>query len=63
MLGAKNITNRIENKIKEFDSELEAVCIGITDTQGVLGEVVKAFVVKGRFYCDFEQIDDFLKKN
>ncbi|MDC1462620.1 acyl--CoA ligase, partial [Polaribacter sp.] len=63
-VGGKKVSPlEIENKIKELDSELESVCIGINDPQGVLGEVVKAFVVKGSSICDFEQIDDFLKKN
>ena len=63
-VGGKKVSPiEIEYKIKELDSELESVCIGINDPQGVLGEVVKAFVVKGSSICDFEQIDDFLKKN
>ena len=63
-VGGKKVSPiEIENKIKELDSELESVCIGINDPQDVLGEVVKAFVVKGSSICDFEQIDDFLKKN
>ena len=62
-IGGKKLSPiEIEDKIKEFDPELEAVCIGITDEQGILGEVVKAFVVKGNSICDFEEIDDFLKK-
>ena len=63
-VGGKKVSPlEIENKIKELDSELESACIGITDPQGVLGEVVKAFVVKGSSNCDFQQMDDFLKKN
>ena len=63
-VGGKKVSPiEIEYKIKELDSELESVCIGINDPQGVLGEVVKAFVVKGSSLCDFEQIDNFLKKN
>jgi long-chain acyl-CoA synthetase len=63
-VGGKKVSPiEIENKIKELDSELESVCIGVTDPQGILGEVVKAFVVKGSSICNFEQIDDFLKKN
>ena len=62
-VGGKKLSPiEVENKIKEFDSELEAVCIGISDLKGVLGEVVKAFVVKGNSDYDFEEIDDFLKK-
>ena len=62
-VGGKKLSPiEVENKIKEFDSELEAVCIGISDMKGVLGEVVKAFVVKGNSVYDFEEIDDFLKK-
>ena len=62
-IGGKKLSPvEVEDKIKEFDPELEAVCIGITDEQGILGEVVKAFVVKGNSICDFEEIDDFLKK-
>jgi long-chain acyl-CoA synthetase len=63
-VGGKKVSPiEIENKIKELDSELESVCIGLTDPQGILGEVVKAFIVKGISIFDFEQIDDFLKKN
>jgi len=62
-VGGKKLSPiEVEDKIKEFDSELEAVCIGISDMKGVLGEVVKAFVVKGNSVYDFEEIDDFLKK-
>lgn len=61
-VGGKKVSPiEIENKIKELDSELEALCIGIPDEQSVLGEVVKAFVVKGNSICDFEEINDFLK--
>jgi long-chain acyl-CoA synthetase len=63
-VGGKKVSPmELENKIKQFDSGLESVCIGITDPQGILGEVVKAFVVKGSTVCDFEQIDDFLRRN
>jgi len=62
-IGGKKLSPiEVEDKIKEFDSELEAVCIGIPDVQGVLGEVVKVFVVKGNSIYDFEEIDNFLKK-
>jgi len=61
-IGGKKLSPiEVEDKIKEFDPELEAVCIGIPDLQGILGEVVKAFLVKGNSICDFEEIDDFLK--
>jgi long-chain acyl-CoA synthetase len=61
-IGGKKLSPiEVEDKIKEFDPELEAVCIGIPDLQGILGEVVKAFVVKGNSICDFEEIDHFLK--
>lgn len=63
-VGGKKVSPiEIENKIKELDSELEPVCIGVTDPQGILGEVVKALIVKGNSIFDFEQIDDFLRKN
>ncbi len=61
-IGGKKLSPiEVEDKIKEFDPELEAVCIGIPDFQGILGEVVKAFVVKGNSICDFKEIDHFLK--
>lgn len=60
--GKKLSPMEVEGKIKGFDSELEAVCIGISDANGILGEVVKAFVVKGNSICDLEEIDSFLKK-
>ena len=37
------------------------MCIGIPDIQGVLGEVVKAFIVKGNSIYNFQEIDNFLK--
>ena len=62
-VGGKKLSPiEVEDKIKEFNSELEAVCIGIADTKDVLGEVVKAFIVKGNSVCDFEEIDFFLKQ-
>ena len=53
----------VDDKIKKLDSELEAVCIGIPDSNDVLGEVVKAFIVKGNSSFNFEDIDEFLKLN
>ena len=39
-IGGKKLSPiEVEDKIKEFDPELEAVCIGIPDLQGILGEV------------------------
>ena len=61
-VGGKKLSPiEVEEKIKELDPELEAVCIGIPDVQGILGEVVKAFIVKGSSVCDLEEIDYFLK--
>ena len=63
-IGGKKLSPiEVEDKIKELDSELEAVCIGIPDPQGVLGEVVKAFIIKGSSKHNFEEIDVFLKRN
>jgi len=62
-VGGKKLSPiEVEDKIKEFDSQLDVACIGIPDKDGVLGHVVKAFVVKGESKNTFDNIKVFLKK-
>jgi len=61
-VGGKKLSPiEVETKIHEFDSQLESACIGIKDPNEVLGEVVKAFIVKNNSAKDFQEINDFLK--
>ena len=64
-VGGKKVSPiEIEDKIKEFDNELEAVCVGVSDENGVLGEVIKVFIVKGKSTTiNFEKLDYYLKNN
>lgn len=61
--GKKLYPIEVEHKIHEFDPLLESACIGIKDDEGVMGEVVKAFIVKNESTNDFKAINDFLKLN
>lgn len=61
-VGGKKLSPiEVESKIHEFDAELEAACVGVKDPDGILGEVVKAFIVKNNSLNNFETINDFLK--
>lgn len=61
-VGGKKLSPiEVETKIKEFDPTLESACIGIQDPEGVLGEVVKAFIVKNGSMRTFEEIKEYLK--
>ena len=61
-VGGKKLSPlEIESKIHEFDPLLESVCIGIKDPEGILGEVVKVFIVKNNSITKLEDIDSFLK--
>ncbi|MUU78019.1 class I adenylate-forming enzyme family protein [Winogradskyella endarachnes] len=61
-VGGKKLSPiEVESKINEFDSSLESVCIGVKDPDGILGEVVKAFIVKNNTTHNFESINEFLK--
>jgi long-chain acyl-CoA synthetase len=63
-VGGKKLSPiEVETKITEFDPSLEAACIGIQDPEGVLGEVVKAFVVKNNSLKTFDHIKEYLKAN
>lgn len=64
-IGGKKVSPiEVEDKIKEFDKKLEAVCVGVSDKNGVLGEVIKAFIVKGESTTiDFEKLDYYLRNN
>lgn len=61
-VGGKKLSPiEVESKIHEFDSLLESACVGVKDPEGVLGEVVKAFIVKNNSLKNFDDINDFLK--
>ncbi len=63
-VGGKKVSPiEVENKIIEFDNRLDVACVGVPDPNGVLGEVVKAFIVKVDFDVDFNKINNFLDKN
>lgn len=45
-VGGKKVSPiEVEEVLNEFDGIIESVCVGIPDPNGVLGEVVKAFIV------------------
>jgi long-chain acyl-CoA synthetase len=61
-VGGKKLSPiEVESKIQEFDNLLESACVGIKDPEGILGEVVKAFIVKNNSTNNFETINDYLK--
>ncbi|WP_340154830.1 class I adenylate-forming enzyme family protein [uncultured Winogradskyella sp.] len=61
-VGGKKLSPiEVESKIQEFDSSLESACVGIIDPNGILGEVVKAFIVKSSTIENFDALDEFLK--
>lgn len=61
-VGGKKLSPiEVESKIHEFDPLLESACIGIKDPEGILGEVVKVFIVKNNSTTKFGDIDGFLK--
>ena len=64
-VGGKNVSPiEVENKIKEFDNEIEVVCVGVSDKNGVMGEVIKAFIVSSKSNTvDFEKLDFHLRNN
>ncbi|WP_343486600.1 class I adenylate-forming enzyme family protein [Allomuricauda sp. d1] len=63
-VGGKKLSPiEVETKINEFDPLLESACIGIKDPEGVLGEVVKAFIVKNNSIKTLEDIREYLKKS
>lgn len=46
-VGGKKLSPiEVEEKINQIDGVAESVCIGIPDQNGILGEVVKAFIVR-----------------
>ena len=61
-VGGKKLSPlEVEAKIHELDPLLESACIGIKDPEGVLGEVVKAFIVRNESIKNFDVINKFLK--
>lgn len=61
-VGGKKLSPiEVESKIQEFDNSLESACVGIKDPNGILGEVVKAFIVKSKTIPDFDALNEFLK--
>jgi len=60
-VGGKKLSPfEVESKIHEFDPRLESACIGIKDPNGVMGEVVKAFIVRNNSLKSFDDINNFL---
>ena len=64
-VGGKKVSPiEVEDKIKEFDNEIDVVCVGISDKNGVMGEVIKAFIVNGKSAnIDLEELDLYLRNN
>lgn len=64
-VGGKKVSPiEVEDKIKEFDNEIEVACVGVSDKNGVLGEVIKAFIViRKSTIIDFEKLDLYLRNN
>lgn len=61
-VGGKKLSPiEVESKINELDSLLESACVGIKDPEGVLGEVVKAFIVQNNSLKNLDDINDYLK--
>ena len=61
-VGGKKLSPiEVEDIIKKFDPKLEVVCVGVPDKNLILGEVVKAFVVKGSSISTFDDISEYLK--
>jgi long-chain acyl-CoA synthetase len=61
-VGGKKLSPiEVESKIQEFNNSLESACVGIKDPNGILGEVVKAFIVKSNTIQNFDALDAFLK--
>jgi long-chain acyl-CoA synthetase len=61
-VGGKKLSPiEVESKIQEFDPLLESACVGVKDPDGILGEVVKAYIVKNNSLKNFVEINDFLK--
>lgn len=61
-VGGKKLSPvEVESKIQELNPVLESACVGIEDPKGILGEVVKAYIVKNNAVTTFEDIDNFLK--
>ena len=64
-VGGKKVSPmEIEDKITAFNKNLEAACIGVDDPNGILGEVVKAFIVKDRkSSISLTDISNYLKEH
>ncbi len=62
-VGGKKLNPiEVESYINEIDGVEESVCIGIPDKNGVLGEVVKAYVVKSESKLVFKDIHTVLEE-
>jgi len=64
-VGGKKVSPvEIEECINRLDDVIDNICIGIADSNGILGEVVKAFVIK-EVGSDLSsmQIKSFVRKN
>ena len=62
--GKKLSPMEVEDKINSLNKGLEAACIGVNDPNGILGEVVKAFIVKEpNLDISINYIDNYLKEH
>lgn len=62
-VGGKKVSPiEVEEQLKKITGISDCVCIGVPDPNGILGEVVKAFIVKKEFSeIDFEEIKNQMK--
>lgn len=60
-VGGKKLSPiEVEQKINLIKGVRESVCVGVKDKDGILGEVVKAFIVKDHDSISFEEISSIL---
>lgn len=61
-VGGKKVSPiEVEEVLNSFDFVNESVCVGIADPDGILGEVVKAFIVTDEVYkVDRELMDEMI---
>lgn len=62
-VGGKKVSPiEVEEQLKKINGISDCACIGVQDPSGILGEVVKAFIVKDeKTAIDFEEIKNQMK--
>lgn len=62
-VGGKKVSPiEVEEQLKKINGISDCACIGVPDPSGILGEVVKAFIVKDeKSAIDFEEIKNQMK--